>query len=159
MMPKPNPRILIAVITILILGVLTCFGTVGFGLGLFYTQRQMTDIIRSAQAQDQLRKLEIDKAKSDTAMEWQKKVDEESVDDAQQRRDIQDLKEQNNLLLKSLDRLSRLSEQRVLAAVQIQNKLDTVASKVDQVSDATPGVKKPTGEINKRIQDTNRSLK
>lgn len=156
---KPSPRILTAVIVACVLGVLLCAGLVGFGVGLFYTQREMSRIVLSSQAREDAHKLEIDNVKLSCAREWQDKVDAASRDDAQQIQDIQDLKQQNGLLIKSLDRLARSSEQRVQAAAQIKNKLDTVAIKVDQVSDATPNVKKPTGDINRKIEDANRRLK
>ena len=156
---KPSPRALVAVIISCICGVLLCAATIGFGVAQFVDQRRMSAIVLNAQAREESHQLEIEKVRLEAAQEWQKKVDSASRDDAQQIQDIQDLKAQNAILIKSLDRLARSSEQRIIAAAKIQSKLDTVASKVDQVSDATPGVKKPTSDINRKIEDANRRLK
>jgi len=160
MMPfKPSPRALVAVIISCICGVLLCAATIGFGVAQFVDQRRMSAIVLNAQAREDAHRLEIEKVRLEAAQEWQKKVDSASRDDAQQIQDIQELKAQNAVLMKSLDRLARSSEQRVIAAAKIQNKLDSVATKVEQVSDATPGIKKATGDINKKIEDANRRLK
>jgi hydroxypyruvate isomerase len=161
MMLKKNPRVLYAVLAAGVIATSAGLIAIGFGGAMFYTQRQMTDIVTQQQGAENRHQLELKNARLEERATCEARITISSGTSQQMRDDIQKQRDQIDSLIGSVKRLTSLSQQRATKGDQISQKVDNLTKKVDDATVIPPpqtvGVKR-ADTVNEEVKKTNRGL-
>lgn len=162
MLSKTNPKLLVLVLVVGILLTLGGAAAVGFGAAMIYTQRQTNDMVMRLQSSEEKHNLELKNARLEERNTCEARLTIANTSSDQMKGDIATQKAQIASLVGSVDRLTKLTQQRASKGNEIANKVDKLTKKVDDTTIISPPQtlgKERADQINKKIEEINKGPK